>query len=110
MATATYIQRGEALDYTNSGTATIAAGTVISIGARVGVAGCDIEPGAVGSLHVMGVFKVAKTGAAAIDMGADVYFDGTGITGTSGTGTVKAGYAAAAAEASDTTIEVSINA
>lgn len=108
MAIAEFWQRGESLDYTNSTEATIPANTIVTIGSHIGVTGCPIEPGQVGSLHVCGVFEMPKTGTAAIEMGAAVYFDGTGITGTSGSGAIEAGYAAAPAAASDTTVLVKI--
>lgn len=108
MATAEFWQRGESLDYTNGTEATIPANTIVTIGSRIGVTGCAIEPGQVGSLHVCGVFEIAKTGNAAIEMGAPVYFDGTGITGTSDSGSIEAGYAAAPAAAADTTILVKL--
>ena len=105
-----FYQRGETLDYKNTTTDLIPHGTIIALGTRIGVTGCDIDPGTVGSVHVVGVFKISKTGTAAIQMGQTVYFDGTGITGTSGDTTVPAGFAAAAADASDTEILVKINA
>lgn len=108
MATAEYWQRGEALDYVNSGNTTIEANTIVTIGSRIGVTGGPIAPGETGALHVGGVWVMPKTGTAAISMGAVVYFDGTGITGTSGTGTTEAGYAAADAAADATTILVKL--
>lgn len=108
MAKAEYWQRGETLDYTNGTEAVIPANTIVSLGTRVGVTGCDIAPGKVGSLHVCGVFEMPKTGTAAIAMGATVYFDGTGITGTSGSDTIEVGYAAAPAAAADTVIKVKL--
>ena len=56
MSKAAFWQRGEALDYTNTGTKTIEANTIISFGGHIGIAGTDILPGEVGSLHVTGVF------------------------------------------------------
>ena len=97
MAKAAYWQRGESLDYVNSGESVIEANTIIDLTTRIGIAGTSINPGETGSLHVTGVYEIAKTGAGEIAMGAAVYFDGTGITSeTSGT---PAGYAAAKAEA-----------
>lgn len=97
MAKATYWQRGESLDYVNTGEAVIEANSIIDLGTRIGVAGTDINPKEKGSLHVTGVYEIAKTAAGEIAMGAAVYYDGTGITTeTSGT---PAGYAVAAAEA-----------
>ena len=58
MASAVFWQRGEALDYLNSGSTTIEANTIVTYGSRIGVIGCDIAPGEVGSLHVAGVFRM----------------------------------------------------
>lgn len=108
--TATYLQRGEALDYKNDTEATIPHGTIITIGTRIGVTGCEIAPGKVGSLHVCGVFRIKKTGSAAIKQGQTVYFDGTGITDeANGDTNIEVGYAAEPAEAADETVLVKIN-
>lgn len=107
MTKAEYLQRGESLDYTNATEELIPDGAVITIGSRIGVTGCPIPPGKTGSLHVVGVFEIAKTGTDAIEMGQDLYFDGTGITDTAGD--VVAGYAAAAADASAETVLVKLN-
>lgn len=114
---AEYLQRGEALDYTNATEDTIPAGAIVAIATRLGVAGCDIPPGKTGSLHVCGVFKIKKTGTAAVTMGTTVYFDGTGITDAADNGKTDsaketyptAGYAAAPAAAGDDTILVQLN-
>nr|DAT60410.1 MAG TPA: protein of unknown function DUF2190 [Caudoviricetes sp.] len=107
MASATYFQRGEALDYTNTGSDKITVGTVIKIGTRIGIAGDDILPKATGTIHVSGVFEFKKTGTNEVKMGTNVYFDGTGITETAGSNAV-AGYAAEDATASATSIKVKI--
>ena len=107
MASATYFQRGEALDYTNTGSDKITVGTVIKIGTRIGIAGEDILPKATGTIHVSGVFEFKKTGTNEVKMGTNVYFDGTGITETAGSNAV-AGYAAEDATASATSIKVKI--
>lgn len=106
MSKATYWQRGESLDYVNSGTAVIEANTIIDLGTRIGVAGTSINPNEKGSVHVTGVYQITKSGTEAIAMGAPVYFDGTGITNTEGS--TPAGYAAAAAEADATVILVKL--
>lgn len=103
---ANYWQRGESLDYMNSGNTKIEAGAVITYGARIGVAGCDIEPGEMGSIHVEGVFEMPK-GSGAITAGAEVFWTGTAIAIS---GDTKAGYAAQAAAAGDTVVLVKINA
>lgn len=109
MAKAIYWQRGETLDFTNNavGATKIDANTIVALDAMVGVAGTDIAVGATGSLHVSGVYEMPKSSSSAIAQGAPVYWDGTGITGTASTNT-PAGYAAAAAGASDTTILVKL--
>ena len=115
MATAEYIQRGEALDYINTTDAVIPHDTIIPMGGRVGVAGTDIAPGEVGSVHVVGVFKTAKSGTNAIAIGQTVYFDGPGITDAANDGVeenptayTEVGYAAADAAADATTILVKL--
>lgn len=114
MTKATYWQRGETLDYKNTTDTTIEANTVISFGGHIGIAGTDIFPGELGSLHVTGVFEIPKTTTETIEMGTVVYFDGEGITNveddgeTSPTAYPLAGYAAQAAAASDTVILVKL--
>ena len=106
MTKAEYWQRGETLDYTNAGEDMIPDGAVVAVGSRIGVTGCPIPPGKTGSLHMIDVFEIAKTGTADIEMGASVYFDGTGITDIAGD--IAAGYAAAPAAAADETILVKL--
>ena len=107
--TATYLQRGEALDYRNTTEETIPHGTIVTIGTRIGVTGCEIPPGKLGSLHVCGVFRIKKTDAAAMEQGQTAYFDGTGITGTSDDNAIEVGYVAEAAEAAAETVLVKLN-
>ncbi len=99
---AKYSQRGETLDYTNGGSTSIAAGAVVSLGTHIGIAGTNIAVGAVGTIHMVGVFELAKD-SAAITLGAAVYYDAAAdkITATS-TNNIPAGYAVAAAGAADT--------
>lgn len=106
--TATYVQNGSAIDYVNSGSSKISAGDAVSLTTRIGVAGCDIDVGAVGTLHMDGVFDMPK-GSAAIALGAAVYLDATSnvITATA-TSNTPAGYAVAAAAAADTTVRVKL--
>ncbi len=107
MSKAAYWQRGESLDYVNDTTAVIEANTIIPIEGRIGVAGTSINPGEKGSLHVVGVYEIAKTGTAEIKMGAAVYFDGNGITDAE-SGNTPAGYAAQTAAADDEVILVKL--
>lgn len=109
MSKAAYWQRGETLDYTNSGTTAIEANTITPLGNRVGVIGAPIAAGETGSLIVTGVFEMPKDDAA-ITAGADLYWDGTNgcVTATKGTLTVVAGYAAQAAAAADEVVLVKL--
>ena len=99
---AKYSQRGETIDYANGGSTTIAAGSIVSLTTRVGIAGTDIAAGAVGPIHMVGVFELTKD-AAAITLGAAVYYDVSEdcFTATA-TDNILAGYAASAALAADT--------
>ena len=116
MSKAAYWQRGESLDYVNGTTAVIEANTIIPIEGRNGIAGTSLNPGEKGSLHVTGVYEIEKTSTTAINMGAAVYFDGTGITGAADNGKTgdekeaytPAGYAAQAAAAEDKAILVKL--
>lgn len=116
MAKAAYWQRGESLDYVNETAEVIEANTILPLAGRIGIAGTSINPGEKGSLHVTGVYEIAKTGASEIEMGADVYFDGTGITGETDDGAaegekkayIPAGYAAQKAAADDAVILVKL--
>lgn len=116
MSKASYWQRGETLDYKNTGSSTIEANTVVELTGRVGIAGTDIAPGAEGDLHVCGVFEFDKTGTNAIAFGQPVYFDKTGITEAADNGQTSgskveytpAGFAAKAALAGDTKVLVKI--
>ena len=51
---ATYIQRGETLDYLNTTGGTIKLGDIVKLGTRAGVAGDDIPAGEIGAVHVTG--------------------------------------------------------
>lgn len=129
MATAEFWQRGETLDYTNSGDTKIAAGTIILLGSRLGVAGCDIPAGETGSLHVNGVFEMPKDygdSGKALTAGQEVQWDSVnscikaavaqvvGTGGDAGKVTTEAspvhGYVVAAALTTDRTCLVKINA
>lgn len=107
--TAEYIQKGEALDYRNATDKTIPCDTVVVVGGRIGVTGGEIKPGELGSLHMVGVFRLPKSGESAIEMGTAVHFDGAGITATAAEeSTTPAGYAAAPSEAGDKSVLVKL--
>ena len=75
MATATFVQDGESIDYTP--TAAVAAGDVVLQGDMIGVARTPIAANALGSLGVYGIYDFPKaTGAGSgIAAGANVYWD-----------------------------------
>jgi len=72
---ATFVQRGEAIDYTPE--ADVAAGAVVVQGGLLGVAKSDIPAGQLGALHLSGVFRVAKLAELVLAMGVLVYWDDT---------------------------------
>lgn len=72
VSTAAYWQRGETLDYTNTTDALIEHGTIMTLGDRIGIAGCDIPPGATGTVNVDGVYRMPKAADTAIEMGQAV--------------------------------------
>ncbi len=118
MATATYVQRGESLDYVNSGDSAIAVGTVIVLGTHIGIAGDTIAAGAKGSVHVTGIFNFPKAASdGGITLGAAVVWDNTNsviaaydATANSGAGNGDIiGYATAAAATADTAVYVKLN-
>jgi predicted RecA/RadA family phage recombinase len=108
MATAIYWHKGEAIDYTNTTDEKIAAGQIVSLGTRIGVAGADIAPNETGSLFVKHVFKMPKA-TGAITLGAAVYYNETdGTISTESSGNIPAGWAASEAAENDSTVLVSI--
>lgn len=95
---AEYWQRGESLDYTNTGATTIEANSIIDLKTRIAVAGTAIEPKMTGSIHVTGIYRIKKADSTAIDLAAPVYYSATGITVTADKNT-PVGYAAEASAA-----------
>jgi predicted RecA/RadA family phage recombinase len=104
---ATYYQKGESIDYTNTGDAVIKGGDVLDLTERVGVAGCDIPVGGVGSVHVTGVFVFPKATGAALTVGQAVDWDEDAQNITADEAT-PAGWVVEPAAATDTTVKVKI--
>ena len=75
MATATYIQTGDSIDYTPS--SAVSAGDVVVQEDLVGVAKLDIAADVLGALAVAGVFDFPKTAGVgeAFAAGMKVYWD-----------------------------------
>lgn len=114
--TTKYVQKGSSIDYTNSGTAVIHAGDIVTLGTRIGVAATDIAVGAVGAVAVCGVFAAPKA-SGAVTVGSALYYDSTNknITTTASTGSgetkvdnTPAGWAVAPAASADTEVLVKI--
>lgn len=116
---AIYVQQGAALDFTP--TEDVKNGGVVSLGTRIGVAAGDIPAGCTGTVHVEGVYTLAKASGEALAMGDAVYYDAENdaITGKasaqSGEGDaaatathVPAGYAAAPAAANSAAVLVKL--
>lgn len=88
---AAYVQRGENLDFRNGTGKYIEAGDVVVFGSRIGIAGTDIPPGELGSLHMEEVFRFPKKAGEAISAGTDVYYMPDGITASQEAGTARNG-------------------
>ena len=104
MATATFVQRGENIDYVAA--ADTAYMEVVPLAARIGVALEAIAKGATGTVTLTGVFRL--TGVLAV--GAEVYWDtkAGNIVGAKGDTTVFAGYTTEAKTESGATVAVRI--
>jgi predicted RecA/RadA family phage recombinase len=107
MATATPIKDGEVIDYTAGGT--IAYLDVVSLVTRIGVAAADIANGAVGELHVEGIFEIAAVTNASFAVGDALYYDVSGgvLTKTS-QGNIPAGWCVAVKATQTATARVKI--
>lgn len=107
MATATFVQKGDNIDYTAS--AAVGYMEVVPLTARIGVALEAMDKGDTGTVTLTGVFTLpAATGA--LTVGQEVYWDKTAgnITGTKGDATVFAGYAVEAKAEAGTAVNVRI--
>lgn len=107
--TTKFVQPGEVIDYTAG--ANIASGQVVLMGARIGVALKAIANGETGPMQVTGVFNIAKLSTDNMAQGALLYWDNTNsrLT-TTASGNTLAGFAATAAAATTTSVNIKINA
>ena len=109
MSKATYWQRGESIDYKNDTETMIEANEIITFGKRIGVAGTNIEPAAIGALMMTGVYKLPKKLEDTFALGDVVYWDDTEKEATStATGGIIAGYAVAEAKATESIVVVKL--
>ena len=109
MFRASYVQKGDVLNYKNlSPTDKISAGDVIVVGDKVAVAGCEIEVGQVGTIHMSGVYEMPIS-TLEVSMGEKVYWDALEKTVTKTTsGNTEIGYAAETIESTATKIKVKL--
>lgn len=70
-----HVATGNVVPYTNAGSTTIAAGTVVEFAAMIGVAVGDIPAGGTGQLAVSGVWILPKDETLAITQGDKLYWD-----------------------------------
>ena len=109
MAQATFVQEGDAIDYTPG--ADVAPGDVVVQSDLVGIAKREIKADELGALSVAGVFDVAKEGGVAVTfaVGDKAYWDDGNnfAVATDGAGANKLlGKAVAAAADADTSVRV----
>lgn len=112
MPVATFIQDGDAIDYTP--VADTPAGTVVVQGDLIGITKQDIAAGELGALAVTGVFDVPKAlgASTAVDTGTRLYWDSVtpAAVDTDNAGTRPyLGKCVAAATDDDTTVRVRLS-
>ena len=86
---ATYVQKGHVINHLAG--AEYAAGDVVVIGSRVGVAQVAIASGAVGAVQLGGVFEMPSVSSAAFAVGDKLYWDDSAQKLTEVVGAVVAG-------------------
>lgn len=105
MAVATFVQEGDAIDYTP--TSDMVAGDVVDCGTFIGVAIVDIPANTLGALTVHGVFDINKNAGEAIAFGVSVFWTASAKTITAtGPADATAGKCVRAALAGDATVRV----
>ncbi len=106
-----FIQKGEVTTYTNGTGSAIAAGDLVKIGLRVGVAAVDIAVGASGAVAMDGVYEVTKEAPLVITQGDLLYLDATsGQLDKTASAQTLAGYAFASAVSAAVVVQVKLNA
>lgn len=100
---------GENINYLNAGTDMIPEGEVVALGGLgIGIAGANIEPGAVGSVWLEGVWAFPKDATATFAIGATVYWNATANKATSSNADTRIGRATQAAAAADADVLVKL--
>ena len=77
MAKAAFVQKGEILDYVNSGETDIAYLDIVPLATQIGVAVEAIPAGATGSLSLSGVYSAPAVNDVAFTAGDQLYWDAT---------------------------------
>ena len=107
MATATYIQKGDNIDYTS--TKALAYMEVVPLTSRIGVALEEIAKNETGTVSLTGVYELPAASSLAIVVGDLVYWDATnGVINKTSTDNTPAGTAVSAKASSGTTVRVRI--
>jgi predicted RecA/RadA family phage recombinase len=100
MAKAKYIQFGASPDYPNDSALMIEAASVIDFKTGIGIAGGDIPAGAVGTIHLTGIYDLPKEAGTAFVFGQALYYDAESGVVTAEKGT-PCGFAIHVAAATD---------
>lgn len=104
-----HIREGKTLPYTNGTGSAIAAGTVIEMGAMIGVALGDIANGATGMIAVDEVWELSKETGVAFTIGDQLYWDADNNRLDKTNTNIPCGKAAANAASDATTAQVLLN-
>lgn len=97
-----FVSRGVTMDYKNSGTEVIPAGTVVPLAGMIGIAETDIAPGKVGVLLTEGVFRLPKGSSSTFTQGVSVVWDEDSGTVAVPTSSASAGQSEESQAASQT--------
>lgn len=107
MATATYIQKGENIDYTSA--SAVGYMDVVPLTTRIGVALEPIVAGGTGSLSITGVYELPAAVPLEIAVGEAVYWNTTNNNIDKTAAMVPAGVAVSGKISAGTTVRVKIN-
>jgi predicted RecA/RadA family phage recombinase len=94
-----FIAEGKALNWTNSTPALVRSGSIVAVGAIIGIAVSDIPPTTTGSVAIEGVYELPKASGAEIKQGEKVFAKEGVITKTAGDTYAGIAYETAAATA-----------
>ncbi|MCC5467630.1 DUF2190 family protein [Pelosinus baikalensis] len=92
-AIAIYVQKGEILDFNNTGDTDIDYNEVVSLTNRIGIAKESITIGSTGSVAVVGVYELPADTTAAFVTGEPLYWDETNAKVVKTPGDIVAGWA-----------------